>query len=179
MRAHPMRKISRGFTLIEICLVIAVGFGIMVGGILFYRQAAAGMKVRTYVSHAIDLQRRIPMYANAQQSVSTTGNHWIPSMRSMLNDMMAEDDGWKVISTANQTMAAERDGMLYKINPYNYPGFSNTFTAQADCRKLLGQVKATGIFNDKDWFLTDECWRVNQPRFMLQFTNTKIKADSP
>ncbi|MFG6083446.1 prepilin-type N-terminal cleavage/methylation domain-containing protein [Paracoccus litorisediminis] len=42
-RAGNFRK--RGFTLIEIVLVLAVGLGLIVGGIIFYKQASAASEV--------------------------------------------------------------------------------------------------------------------------------------
>ena len=94
--AHRLRK--RGFTLMETVLVIAVGLGLLIGGIIFYQQAQASSdqtdKTRAAVALSSEVRAQYRTAANFGTGALTTAVQAASSLpTSMFNNTVITGAG--------------------------------------------------------------------------------------
>lgn len=154
-----LRKRMRGFTLIEVVLVIAIGLGIVVGGLVFYQQAHDRAELTSRITVASQIQAYLPKFARENLDMARHQGHWKTAVSRLNAGMTHILPGWEVTNNSGNAFEAVFKGVKVSFSTQTVPGFIFQVEESADCVRFRDSFLATGLLDENLWSVTDRCSR--------------------
>lgn len=169
-----VRRRRKGFTLMESVLVIAVGLGLMVGGIGLYSYADHHSTVRGATMTVMDVQDQLPSYATAAKDRAAQQGHW-KYFANLAGNAIFNDPGWSEQNIVLSYGASARHGGLrYAMSIRDWPGFSITFDRgeTSKCSRFYSSLENVVPLDSSKWRMSSACSTTASPAIqyrLLQF----------
>ncbi|WP_294928391.1 type II secretion system protein [uncultured Paracoccus sp.] len=106
-----LSKRVRGFTLIEVVLVIAVGLGMVVGGLVFYQKAYDRAELTSRITIAAQIQAYLPKFARENLDMARHQGHWKTAVSRLNAGMTHILPGWEVTRNSGNAFEAVFKGV--------------------------------------------------------------------